>query len=587
MASSSRSQLFAVGSGGGGDGGGIDTMSSTTSLPADMKELHAFGKQVENSCKSISDFDSESDISTSISGKQLAGLNKTESKYDQHNQCTKGLESKRVDEALQMRRKMGKHTVEKDNVSEFSDLSSISGTTSQSGRRRKTNKSRAQTDLGSENGKPHSREKGRETTPDGNDTSYSDMSACSAGSEKKKKRKNKVKIITEEEVVRDLEEKTKKKISFNSNIKEIEEEEEEASGSRGAAGEHVEDNTEDASNLDSNDVSDKHEDSLTKEDSGLIPLENQVKFCQERATVVEKSYGSFCDTLASITRKIARMRDKGDLLSKQVLEFAEKEKISVSTSKHMKDFARNLATIQDYREAEIHRLESKVIKPLSSYGGRCKTIKQVIKREQGAIAREVKQRKNLDKVRSKKTGDNHAIAETELMKAQTDASIGSQALAKQMREFEKEKLHDLKHVLADFVSVEMVFHTKAIEYYSQCFDSLASIDEEDDLEEFSRKLNLTQGHSSTVALPEDMQVPEGTIGSMGSTFLSTTGLQSSEYTSTGDSYTYTYGDSTMSTGEKRVRIQTVGKSAMYQGVDDDDDDDDDDDEDDDDEDDEN
>ncbi|XP_052818390.1 CBY1-interacting BAR domain-containing protein 2-like [Mya arenaria] len=354
--------------------------------------------------------------------------------------------------------------------------------------------------------------------------------------------------------------------------------------------------------------------STTSLPADMKELENQVKFCQERATVVEKSYGSFCDTLASITRKIARMRDKGDLLSKQVLEFAEKEKISVSTSKHMKDFARNLATIQDYREAEIHRLESKVIKPLSSYGGRCKTIKQVIKREQGAIAREVKQRKNLDKVRSKKTGDNHAIvsfhtvlfwklsadvinqvfeylkdvfAETELMKAQTDASIGSQALAKQMREFEKEKLHDLKHVLADFVSVEMVFHTKAIEYYSQCFDSLASIDEEDDLEEFSRKLNLTQGHSSTVALPEDMQVPEGTIGSMGSTFLSTTGLQSSEYTSTGDSYTYTYGDSTMSTGEKRVRIQTVGKSAMYQGVDDDDDDDDDDDEDDDDEDDEN
>ena len=35
-------------------------------------------------------------------------------------------------------------------------------------------------------------------------------------------------------------------------------------------------------------------------------------------------------------------------------------------------------------------------------------------------------------------------AETELAKAQNDASIGSQALAKQMREFEKEKLHDLK-----------------------------------------------------------------------------------------------------------------------------------------------
>ena len=36
-------------------------------------------------------------------------------------------------------------------------------------------------------------------------------------------------------------------------------------------------------------------------------------------------------------------------------------------------------------------------------------------------------------------------------------------------------------ILADFVSVEMVFHAKAIEYYSQCFENLAMIDEEEDL----------------------------------------------------------------------------------------------------------
>ena len=50
-----------------------------------------------------------------------------------------------------------------------------------------------------------------------------------------------------------------------------------------------------------------------------------------------------------------------------------------------------------------------------------------------------------------------------------------------------------------------------------------------------------------------MVVPEGTIASMGSTFLSTGAT--SEYTSTGDSYTYTYGESTSSSVEKRVRIQ--------------------------------
>lgn len=36
-------------------------------------------------------------------------------------------------------------------------------------------------------------------------------------------------------------------------------------------------------------------------------------------------------------------------------------------------------------------------------------FQQVIKREQGAINREIKQRKNLEKVRDKKPGDAHSI----------------------------------------------------------------------------------------------------------------------------------------------------------------------------------
>ncbi|KAH3772429.1 hypothetical protein DPMN_173767 [Dreissena polymorpha] len=138
-------------------------------------------------------------------------------------------------------------------------------------------------------------------------------------------------------------------------------------------------------------------------------MEGQVKFCQARATSVEKSYGGFCETLGSIARKIAKMRDRGDRLSKQVLEFAENEKISASTSKNLKDFAHSFAAIQDYRDAEVRRIEAKVIKPLSLYGAKCKTVKQVIKREQGAIAREEKQRKNLEKVR-RKNADAHTVA---------------------------------------------------------------------------------------------------------------------------------------------------------------------------------
>ncbi|XP_060599252.1 uncharacterized protein LOC132752877 [Ruditapes philippinarum] len=93
---------------------------------------------------------------------------------------------------------------------------------------------------------------------------------------------------------------------------------------------------------------------LSNLENGPIPLEKQVKFCQERVAHIEKNYGAFCETLGSITRKMARMRDKGDLLAKQVVEYADKEKVSVSTTKNLKDFAHNLAAIQDYRDAEVY-----------------------------------------------------------------------------------------------------------------------------------------------------------------------------------------------------------------------------------------
>lgn len=84
------------------------------------------------------------------------------------------------------------------------------------------------------------------------------------------------------------------------------------------------------------------------------------------------------------------------------------------------------------------------------------------------------------------------------------------------------------------------------------------------MQEFSRKLTLSQGstlHRDTTLGPND-PVPQGTLTSMGSTAMTSTLGSSSEF-ETGDSYTYTYGDSTMSTGEKRVRIQTaVGLSYL-------------------------
>ncbi|XP_076109476.1 CBY1-interacting BAR domain-containing protein 1-like [Mytilus galloprovincialis] len=288
--------------------------------------------------------------------------------------------------------------------------------------------------------------------------------------------------------------------------------------------------------------------------------ESQAKFCQSRVALVEKNYGNLCETLGSITRKAARQRDKGDLLAKQLQEYANSENISHCTKAGLSLCAQNMSAIQDYREAEIKRLEAKVVHPLSGYGDICKKKKKEISTELGNIKKEQKTLQQLDKVRTKSPGDQHQIqAETEVKRANTDSEMGGKALEEQMVVFEKQRLGDLKNSLADFINIEMIFHARALEYYARCFENIVMIDEDRDLQEFKRKLQSSKG----------MRADFGqTLG--GFTGGSSTG--GSDTLGTGSSYTYTYGDTSTATASasdaRRVRISNT--SMMY-GEDDDDD----------------
>lgn len=296
----------------------------------------------------------------------------------------------------------------------------------------------------------------------------------------------------------------------------------------------------------------------------------QPKFAKERTVFVENHFGQLCQTFGSITRKVARLRNKGDVLAKQLTKYASADEFSHSSTSNLKEFAKNLAAIQDYRHAEIGRLEKKVVKPLSEYGDKCKKVKTAVSKEEKAIKKVQKEKKQLVKVRQKSPSDEHSIsqAEADVQKATSDEVIDHRNLKNQILLFEKKKIGDLKKILTDFVSVEMVFHAKAIEYYSQCYENLARIDEDLDLEEFERHLESIQPQAVAPTAPAQGQLPpEATMSTLGTTGLSTTLGSTSEYTSTGDSYTFPYGESSAN-ADKRVRIQT--SQGMYAAADDDD-----------------
>ncbi|XP_048057360.1 CBY1-interacting BAR domain-containing protein 1 [Megalobrama amblycephala] len=215
----------------------------------------------------------------------------------------------------------------------------------------------------------------------------------------------------------------------------------------------------------------------------------QTKQIQDNITTVEKHFGDLCQLFAAYVRKTARLRDKADLLVKEVSQYADTETPNLKCG--LKNFADQLAKIQDYRQAEVERLEVKVIEPLKAYGNIVKTKREDLKQTQTARNREAKQMQQLEKMRQRNPSDRQIIsqAESELQRATMDATRTTRQLEETIDDFEKQKIRDIKKILGEFVTVEMTFHAKALEIYTTAYQHIQNVDEEGDLEVFRNSLH--------------------------------------------------------------------------------------------------
>ncbi|XP_040287229.1 protein FAM92A isoform X1 [Bufo bufo] len=234
--------------------------------------------------------------------------------------------------------------------------------------------------------------------------------------------------------------------------------------------------------------------------------DNQTRQIQETVSNVEKHFGELCQIYAGYVRKTARLRDKADLLVREVNAYADTETPNL---KHgLKGFSDELAKLQDYRQAEVERLESKVVEPLKSYGAIIKLKREDLKVTLSARNRESKQMAQLEKTRQRNPSDRQIIsqAETELQRATMDAARISRQLEETIDNFEKQKIKDIKKIFSDFVTVEMLFHGKALEVLTAAFQHIEDIDEEEDLEvfrsslhppDFQSRLDIVRANSKT------------------------------------------------------------------------------------------
>ncbi|KAM9387639.1 CBY1-interacting BAR domain-containing protein 1 [Phaethornis superciliosus] len=229
---------------------------------------------------------------------------------------------------------------------------------------------------------------------------------------------------------------------------------------------------------------------------GLDARDNQTRQIQDAVSNVEKHFGELCQIFAGYVRKTARLRDKADLLVNEIYAYAATETPNLKVG--LKNFADEFSRLQDYRQAEVDRLEAKVIEPLKSYGTIVKLKRDDLKATLTAKNREAKQLSQLEKTRQRNPSDRHIItnftfvllyqAESELQRASLDATRTTRQLEETIDNFEKQKIKDIKNIFSEFITIEMLFHGKALEIYTAAYQNIQNIDENEDLEVFRSSL---------------------------------------------------------------------------------------------------
>jgi hypothetical protein len=186
--------------------------------------------------------------------------------------------------------------------------------------------------------------------------------------------------------------------------------------------------------------------------------------------------------------KSASLRDRGDRLAAAIIGLADSDKLltysspirtneSLSVSSSTKDaligVGYTLSGVEDYRHSSVERIMSKILQTMTPYSSLIPTVRESIKKMMATSTTEGK----------RNSKDNNS-------KILTSIPSESEKHALHVDAFEAKKLSDIKRIMNDFLTIQMIFHCKAVETLTKGLQSLGNINELDDLNQFRNHFKL-------------------------------------------------------------------------------------------------
>ena len=215
--------------------------------------------------------------------------------------------------------------------------------------------------------------------------------------------------------------------------------------------------------------------------------EHQTKVVDRNICVVETHFPKIAAMLQRYAVGTAKLRNKGDELSKTIAAYAGEE--SPSMKQGLLVLSECLSAIQDQRDTAVHRFEEQLVQGFSVYETKCKQARNDVKQSSALSIKEVKSFENLEKAQTKSTDRTKiARAQAEFQKASGEATRSLRVLREQMNEFESQKMRDVKQILCDFMVCEMELMARSMELYTRSYKGIMNISEEDDLDDFNKSM---------------------------------------------------------------------------------------------------
>ncbi|KAF5306645.1 hypothetical protein FQA39_LY08834 [Lamprigera yunnana] len=216
--------------------------------------------------------------------------------------------------------------------------------------------------------------------------------------------------------------------------------------------------------------------------------EYDTKFIHDRIQHTEKRIAELCNAFAHYSRKVSKIRDQGDVLSETLITYADNEEINKSLSLGLTNFANSFTVLNNYGDARVKYIDKKIVGEFCKYETICKQVKEDLKQMLTIQEKEFAKKKQFKRMRERKLLNRQMMQQAEVDLAQSHKDVTEIILnvEDKLNTFEKQKLHDVKSILLDFIALEMSYHARALEQLTKAFNNVLEIDEEFDLNTFGQ-----------------------------------------------------------------------------------------------------